>query len=158
MLIFLGVSAALLCHNWYPAKVFVGDTYCYFAGMTFAVSGILGHFSKTLLLFFIPQIINFLWSCPQLFKIVPCPRHRLPKFNAKTGLMEPSTFKCKSDAYRWLKLRPTETEGVNMTLVNVFLQIFGPMREQRLCESLLLFQAICCGMGLWFRYSIRVFD
>lgn len=158
MLIFLGVSAALLRHNWYPAKVFVGDTYCYFAGMTFAVSGILGHFSKTLLLFFIPQIINFLWSCPQLFKIVPCPRHRLPKFNAKTGLMEPSTFKCKSDAYRWLKSRPTETEGVNMTLVNVFLQIFGPMSEQRLCESLLLFQAICCGIGLWFRYSIRVFD
>jgi UDP-N-acetylglucosamine--dolichyl-phosphate N-acetylglucosaminephosphotransferase len=56
----------------------VGDTYCYFAGMTFAVVGILGHFSKTLLLFFIPQILNFLYSTPQLFKLVPCPRHRLP--------------------------------------------------------------------------------
>lgn len=62
----------------YPSRVFVGDTYCYFAGMTFAVVGILGHFSKTLLLFFLPQIINFLYSCPQLFKFVPCPRHRLP--------------------------------------------------------------------------------
>ena len=33
MLSFLGVSLALLRHNWYPASVFVGDTYCYFAGM-----------------------------------------------------------------------------------------------------------------------------
>ncbi|VDP50681.1 unnamed protein product [Soboliphyme baturini] len=48
--------------------------------MTFAVVGILGHFSKTLLLFFIPQILNFLYSLPQLFRIVPCPRHRLPRY------------------------------------------------------------------------------
>ena len=79
MLPFIGVTLALLHHNWYPAKVFVGDTYCYFAGMTFAVVGILGHFSKTMLLFFIPQVLNFLYSCPQLFHFVPCPRHRLPK-------------------------------------------------------------------------------
>ncbi|WPG99195.1 Hypothetical protein R9X50_00200600 [Acrodontium crateriforme] len=59
LLPFIGVSLALFKHNWYPAKVFVGDTYCYFAGMVFAVVGILGHFSKTLLLLFIPQIFNF---------------------------------------------------------------------------------------------------
>ena len=34
--------------------------------MTFAVVGILGHNAKTLLLFFIPQIINFLYSLPQV--------------------------------------------------------------------------------------------
>jgi UDP-N-acetylglucosamine--dolichyl-phosphate N-acetylglucosaminephosphotransferase len=44
-----------------------------------ACAGVLGHFSKTLLLFFIPQVFNFLLSCPQLFGIVPCPRHRVPK-------------------------------------------------------------------------------
>lgn len=87
---FIGVSLALLYHNWYPAQVFVGDTYCYFAGMVFAVVGILGHFSKTLLLLFIPQIFNFLFSCPQLFHIIPCPRHRMPHFNHRTGLLEPS--------------------------------------------------------------------
>lgn len=64
----------------YPSSVFVGDTFCYFAGMTFAVVGILGHFSKTMLLFFIPQVINFIYSLPQLFRIVPCPRHRLPRY------------------------------------------------------------------------------
>jgi UDP-N-acetylglucosamine--dolichyl-phosphate N-acetylglucosaminephosphotransferase len=79
MLPFVGVTAALLYYNWYPSRVFVGDTYCYFAGMTFAVVGILGHFSKTMLLFFMPQIFNFLYSCPQLFHFVECPRHRLPK-------------------------------------------------------------------------------
>lgn len=60
-------------------QVFVGDTFTYFAGMALAVAGILGHFSETLLMFFIPQIINFVYSLPQLFKIVPCPRHRLPR-------------------------------------------------------------------------------
>lgn len=79
MLPFLAVTIGLLYHNWYPSDVFVGDTYCYFAGMTFAVVGILGHFSKTMLLFFIPQVFNFLYSCPQLFHFVQCPRHRLPK-------------------------------------------------------------------------------
>lgn len=79
MLPFSAVTSGLLYHNFYPADVFVGDTYCYFAGMTFAVVGILGHFSKTMLLFFIPQVFNFLYSCPQLFYFVDCPRHRLPK-------------------------------------------------------------------------------
>ncbi|KAG0256519.1 tunicamycin resistance protein [Actinomortierella ambigua] len=87
---FIGVSLGLLLHNWFPARVFVGDTYCYFAGMTFAVVGILAHYSKTLLLFFIPQIFNFLLSAPQLFRLVPCPRHRVPRFNRGTLLMEPS--------------------------------------------------------------------
>lgn len=69
----------LLFNFRYPADVFVGDTFCYFSGMTFAVVAILGHFSKTMLLFFIPQVFNFIYSVPQLFKMVPCPRHRLPK-------------------------------------------------------------------------------
>ncbi|KAJ6912648.1 hypothetical protein NC651_015162 [Populus alba x Populus x berolinensis] len=40
----LATSLALLSYNWYPSSVFVGDTYTYFAGMTMAVVGILGHF------------------------------------------------------------------------------------------------------------------
>lgn len=55
--------------------------------MAFAVVGILGHYSKTLLLFFLPQIFNFLYSVPQLFGLVPCPRHRLPRLDPKTGLL-----------------------------------------------------------------------
>ncbi|CAN0927276.1 Glyoxylate/succinic semialdehyde reductase 1 [Linum grandiflorum] len=40
----LATSLALLSYNWYPSSVFVGDTYTYFAGMTMAVVGILGHY------------------------------------------------------------------------------------------------------------------
>ncbi len=65
---FIFTSFALFIFNKYPSKCFIGDTYCYFAGMTFACAGILGHFSKTLLLFFIPQILNFLISLPQVKK------------------------------------------------------------------------------------------
>ncbi|XP_024607603.1 UDP-N-acetylglucosamine--dolichyl-phosphate N-acetylglucosaminephosphotransferase isoform X2 [Neophocaena asiaeorientalis asiaeorientalis] len=56
MIPFFFTTLGLLYHNWYPSRVFVGDTFCYFAGMTFAVVGILGHFSKTMLLFFMPQV------------------------------------------------------------------------------------------------------
>ena len=52
----IAVTVALLLFNYYPSRVFVGDTYTYFAGMALAVSGILGHFSETLLIFFIPQV------------------------------------------------------------------------------------------------------
>jgi len=45
---FLAVTLGLMAHNWYPSRVFVGDTFTYFAGMTLGVAGILGHFSETL--------------------------------------------------------------------------------------------------------------
>ncbi|KAI7834503.1 glycosyl transferase family 4-domain-containing protein [Kickxella alabastrina] len=72
--------------DYHHSRVFVGDTYCYFAGMTFAVCGILGHFSKTLLLLFLPQVFNFVYSAPQIFGLVPCPRHRLPKMAVESPL------------------------------------------------------------------------
>jgi UDP-N-acetylglucosamine--dolichyl-phosphate N-acetylglucosaminephosphotransferase len=161
MLIFVGCTLGLLRHNWYPADVFVGDTFCYFAGMTFACVGILGHFSKTLLLFFIPQVINFLWSIPQLFKLVPCPRHRLPAFNVRTGKMEPSTFECGPHEYLWLKklnkLNPDETKIPNMTVINMALSILGPLTERDLCTFLLGLQMVSCGLGFFVRYYVAQF-
>ncbi|KAL9409069.1 hypothetical protein AB3S75_047453 [Citrus x aurantiifolia] len=119
----LATSLALFSYNWYPSSVFVGDTYTYFAGMTMAVVGILGHFSETLLIFFLPQVLNFLLSVPQLFGFVKCPRHRLPRFNPRTGLL---------------------TGTNDGTLVNFFLRLFGKMSEGSLCAALLVFQAIAC--------------
>jgi UDP-N-acetylglucosamine--dolichyl-phosphate N-acetylglucosaminephosphotransferase len=161
VLCFTGVTLGLLQHNWFPAKVFVGDTFCYFAGMTFAVVGIFGHYSKTLLLFFIPQICNFLWSVPQLFHFVPCPRHRLPSYNAITGYMEPSTFACKPNEYKWLKRighqNVNDTQCVNMTIINACLQICGPMSERTLCITLLIVQMVCCTFGFLCRYYLAGF-
>jgi len=128
---FIAVTLALLYYNWYPSRVFVGDTYCYFAGMTFAVVGILAHFSEMLIFFFVPQILNFLYSIPQLFKIVPCPRHRIPKYNKETGKLESSK---------------------NYTLLNLALEIFGPMEEPKLVKLLLLFQVLCCSLAFLGRH------
>jgi UDP-N-acetylglucosamine--dolichyl-phosphate N-acetylglucosaminephosphotransferase len=171
----IGVSAGLLFHNWFPAKVFVGDTYCYFAGMVFAVVGILGHFSKTLLLLFIPQIFNFIYSVPQLFKVVPCPRHRLPKFNARTGLLEPSVAQFPEErpldpavgealkALHKLKLLRVAVndagrviESTNFTILNLWLVWRGPLREDRLAIEILVLQTVVGLVGLWVRHSLAL--
>jgi UDP-N-acetylglucosamine--dolichyl-phosphate N-acetylglucosaminephosphotransferase len=173
LLPFIGVSLALWQHNWYPAKVFVGDTYCYFAGMVFAVVGILGHFSKTLLLLFIPQIFNFIYSAPQLFRLIDCPRHRMPRFNARTGLLEASVTpwphpprKLMSVALKlldrlWLLRVTTNEEGVitettNLTILNLWLVWFGPMREDKLALGILAAQTMCGLFGLFVRHKLAL--
>lgn len=175
LLPFLGVSLALLKHNWFPAKVFVGDTYCYFAGMVFAVVGIMGHFSKTLLLLFIPQIFNFVYSGPQLFGIVPCPRHRLPRFNSRTGLLEPSraTFSAEKPLNPTIgqvikllhKLRLLDAEideqgrvtsTTNFTILNLWLVWRGPKREDRLAMEILAMQVVVGLTGLLVRHRLAL--
>ncbi|KAF2264064.1 UDP-GlcNAc-1-phosphate transferase [Lojkania enalia] len=173
LLPFIGVSVALLMHNWYPAKVFVGDTYCYFAGMVFAVDGILGHFSKTLILLLLPQGFNFVYSAPQLFHIVPCPRHRLPHFNARTGLLECSRVEFKKPLARpiaeslkllhRLRMLDVETDergdvvsSSNFTIINLWLVWFGPMREDRLALGLLALQTALGLLGLFIRHRMAL--
>ena len=242
LLPFLGVSLALLSQNWYPARVFVGDTYCYFAGMVFAIVAILAHFSKTLLLLLIPQILNFLYSAPQLFNILPCPRHRLPHFNARTGLLEASWVDWSGEVdgalvskmnghassrhvhnqssshvspnglqsgvhrersrsnsvgsrgtspvtggltkFRRIKTRATPLNPIinsglrllaalrlvetgeddrgnvirctNLTILNLWLVWFGPMREDKLALGLLSMQLIVGLIGLWVRHRMAL--
>ena len=173
LLPFIGVSLAIWYHNWYPARVFVGDTYCYFAGMVFAVVGILGHFSKTLLLLFIPQIFNFVYSAPQLFRIIPCPRHRLPRFNARTGLLEPSVTEWTQPPNRLVgtvlkaldKLNlirvTTDEKGViiqssNLTILNLWLVWWGPRREDRLAFEIVAMQTVVGLLGLFVRHRLAL--
>lgn len=151
---FIGTSLGLLRFNWFPSTVFVGDTFCYFAGMTFAVIGIHSHFSKTLLMLFIPQIINFIYSVPQIFKVIPCPRHRLPRVDPKTQLLNYSTFPCEKNQYKLFKVKANDEQCPNCTIINLFLRIFGPMHEKSLCISLLIFQVICSGIAFYIRYFI----
>lgn len=173
LLPFVGVSAALLCHNWYPSKVFVGDTYCYFAGMVFAVVGILGHFSKTLLLLFIPQIFNFLYSTPQLFNLIPCPRHRLPKFNSVAGLLDASVTEWTVPpsplvatalnllhTLRLVRVTKNEqgqiVESTNLTILNLWLVWAGPMKENQLAWSMVAVQTFCGLAGLFVRHRLAL--
>jgi len=176
LLPFVAVSVAVYIHNRYPARVFVGDTYCYVAGMTFACVAITAHFSKTLLLLLIPQIVNFIYSVPQLFHLVPCPRHRLPKFNARTGLREPSVTewpperppsKLLTTAFFALEklhlLQVTvnpKTNRIsstsNLTIINLWLVWRGPMREDQLTHELLIMQTTCGLFGLFVRHTMAL--
>lgn len=131
---FIFASMALYKFNKYPSQTFVGDTYTYFAGMIIAVAGITGHLTKYILLFMIPQILNFVLSLPQLFNIVPCPRHRLPKLNETTMKME-----CVHNHYN---------------LINAFLRIFGPTNEKQAVNALVLFQVFCCLSAIFIKFYL----
>ncbi|CAK9804602.1 UDP-N-acetylglucosamine--dolichyl-phosphate N-acetylglucosaminephosphotransferase [Anthophora plagiata] len=174
MVPYIATSLGLLKFNWYPAQVFVGDTFCYLSGMTFAVVGIIGHFSKTTLLFFIPQIINFLYSVPQLFHFIPCPRHRLPKYNKETDKLEISTtvFNKKDIGFigkliLWIFRKlyiikwQEDKEGVitcnNFTLINFVLVKIGPMKESTLTMTLLLIQVVSSLLAFVIRYPLALF-
>ena len=39
---FIGGSLALMKYNQYPAQIFIGDTYCYYAGIVLALAAIQG--------------------------------------------------------------------------------------------------------------------
>lgn len=156
----------------------MGDTFCYFAGMTFAVVGILGHFSKTMLLFFMPQVFNFLYSLPQLLHIIPCPRHRMPRLNIDTGKLEMSysRFKTKSlsslgtfilkvaESLRLVTVRHganedgAYTECNNLTIINLLLKVLGPTNERNLTVFLLLVQVLGSVLTFSIRYQlVRLF-
>ncbi|KAF5360795.1 hypothetical protein D9756_004777 [Leucocoprinus leucothites] len=172
MLPLVAVCVGFLYHNWYPARAFPGDTLCYVTGMAFAVVGIQAHFSKTLLLFFIPQIFNFLLSCPQLFGLVPCPRHRVPRFDPNTNLLHPSkaifekppsqltTFVLHTFAtlgLTELTVHPASgviLEATNLTILNFFLVRLGPMNEKRLVQVLMCSQVAGSLVAFVVRYGL----
>uniref|UniRef100_A0A3B4B5K6 UDP-N-acetylglucosamine--dolichyl-phosphate N-acetylglucosaminephosphotransferase n=1 Tax=Periophthalmus magnuspinnatus TaxID=409849 RepID=A0A3B4B5K6_9GOBI len=163
MIPFFFTTLGLFYHNWYPSSVFVGDTFCYFAGMTFAVVGILGHFSKTMLLFFIPQVANFIYSLPQLFHIIPCPRHRLPRSSNFTGKLGTLIFQV-AEFMRVLDVRRERKDGDdyiecnNMTLINLVLKLLGPTHERSLTVIMLIIQVMGSVVAFGIRYHlVRLF-
>ncbi|CAJ0939888.1 unnamed protein product, partial [Mesorhabditis belari] len=171
---FIATSLILYNFNKCPARVFVGDTYCYWAGMTLAVVAILGHFSKTAMLFFIPQALNFIYSIPQLFHFVPCPRHRLPKFDAKTNTVGMSFAEFKeSDLGRigqlivsilstiGLLFRENFEKGGekwtrvnNFTVINLLLKFVGPVNEHTLTNLLMLLQMFSSILAFFIRFYL----
>jgi len=135
MLPFVGTSLALLYYNWYPARVFVGDSYTLFAGMCFGLVGLSYYLNYTLFWMLLPQTFNFCYSLPQLLKFQPCPRHRLPKYDPDTDKLYPSEFNGK----------------MNKTLLNAILKIMGPMHEQTLCIYIIVLQVLSCSLAYYLR-------
>ena len=163
MVPFLTCSIALWIYNKYPSRVFVGDTYCYLAGTVLAVAGILGHCSKTLLLFMVPQIINFVYSVPQLVRLVPCPRHRMPVYIAKTDqvdisftewTLKPKFFNILSLITKVERRNDGKVRFMNMTLINYTLWKLGkPVNEGKLVNVILFWQVVWIGVAFGLRYK-----
>jgi UDP-N-acetylglucosamine--dolichyl-phosphate N-acetylglucosaminephosphotransferase len=146
--------------------------YCYFAGATLFAASVVGHFSKTMVLLLLPQFLNFAYSLPQLVKVVPCPRHRMPSLDPKTGdvrasymELRPSDLSTAGKAVVWalgtLRLAhvlPADASGIvrvsNLTLINFALVKLGPCREDILCCRLLTFQAICAALTFLVRFPL----
>ena len=147
LLPFVGTSAALLLWNRYPARVFVGDTYCYFAGMVLVSAGILGHYSKTLLLFFLPQIFNFVLSCPQLFGLVPCPRHRVPFVDRATGRLVPSCVRLARHRSK-AKQRATAAVVRGLQTLRVVAPVYDTRGQQVGVTNLTLLNALLVARGV----------
>lgn len=180
LLPFLAVSLALLRLNWFPARVFVGDTYCYFAGMTLAVVCIVGHYSKTMVILLLPQLLNFLYSVPQLVKFIGIqqPRHRMPAFDSSLGHVKNSYCEFKPAelptlgkvvfwilrTFKLAHIKQAKDDGSvemsNLTLINFALYVLGPCREDVLCIRLLTFQALCSALCFSLRFGVAsyVFD
>ncbi|OAG30882.1 UDP-N-acetylglucosamine--dolichyl-phosphate N-acetylglucosaminephosphotransferase [Nematocida sp. ERTm5] len=160
-------SYGLFMWNKYPSKCFVGDVFCYFSGSALLCIGLFGGFMKTLFLFLIPQLFNFVLSTPQMFKILPCPRHRMPSVKHLDGpesitALIPSTMQCKKTyiatgylrqaivrVYKFFNLVSyTENEETveisNFTILNVILVWCGPIQEKTLFYIYSAIQAAVC--------------
>lgn len=119
---YIYVTAGLIIHNWYPSRVFVGDSWCYMSGMFFVA--IAQHETESLAIIMIPQIINTLLSFPEL--LGECPRHRMPTYDVDKDCLVASG---------------------RGTLMNVLLHVSGPMHEQTLLIVLLSIQALCVAIA-----------
>ena len=131
---FLFVTVLLFHYNKFPSKVFVGDSFTYFAGGVLGVASIVGGYDRLMFLFFFPAFINFFVSIPQLIGIIYCPRHRLPKLNKETGNLE-----CVKSHH---------------TMLNLILFIVGPKTEHQLVNIALLIQIVSCGIMMGIAYFV----
>lgn len=140
--------------------------------MALAVVAIQAHYSKTLLLFFIPQIFNFLLSCPQLFGFVPCPRHRVPTYDEETDKLSPSVvpfpvappLRTRAMLHLLSVLGLTRltvdpstgiiTSATNLTLPTLVLVHLGPMREPTLTKCIMALQVAGSVVALTVRYGL----
>ena len=89
----------------------MGDTFTYFAGMTIAVAGVLGHFSETLLLFLMPQV--------RCWPPEPCSLGRLLA-RACLAVSDPSSQpKCSAECFT-LNQSPTALPGMARDNIHSF--------------------------------------
>jgi UDP-N-acetylglucosamine--dolichyl-phosphate N-acetylglucosaminephosphotransferase len=67
--VMVGALLAFLYFNWYPAKVFPGDTLTYSVGALVACVAILGDMQKIAVILFIPYVIDFILPMRKRLKV-----------------------------------------------------------------------------------------
>ena len=60
------------------------------------------------------------------------------RVNLQTGLLEYSRFPCKSNEYVLFKVKSTDEEVPNCTVICLVLRVLGPLHERTLCTVLLV--------------------
>lgn len=90
LITFLGTAAALMRFNAYPASIFIGDTFCYFAGIVLAIASIWGTNSFIQVKYLSFVIGSCFPNCSIFFT-------RFPSFSAITNVLAtgwpPLTFR-----------------------------------------------------------------
>ena len=118
------------------------------------------------------QVLNFLYSVPQLFGMIPCPRHRMPNYEQATDLLCNSYAEFDPDELNAMGrlvlalcerfklahvIRTKRSKTVrmsNLTIINYALCLRGPTHEARLTLLLLQFQVVCNTLALLVRYRL----
>ena len=96
----------------------------------------------------IPQLLNFLISVPQLFKVMPCPRHRLPTYDETTGYLRHSNVNDRASTVS------DDQNFMNLTLINATLKAAGGLTEPALAATLLGLQFLCCAAAIALRFNL----
>lgn len=109
-------------------------------------------FFKTL---YIKDYALFLLHCRLIFCCFRniC-RHRLPRVDPTTHLMTYSAFPCEAHEYKLFKVRATDTECPNCTLICLVLRVTGPLSERDLCVVLLALQSMCSVFVFLLKYVV----
>jgi len=133
-LIMIVCLIAFLFYNFYPAKVFPGDTLTYPVGALIAIMAILGNFEKIAVFFFIPYIIEVF-------------------LKMRGGLEKQSFGKARRDGT--LDLRYDKIYGLEHLAIFLLNKAGIRATEKRVVYSIWIFQIIIVILGfLIFRNSI----
>jgi len=128
-LIFASSLLGFLIFNWYPAKIFPGDSLCYAIGAAVAIMAILGNMERFAVYCFIPWFIELLLKARSKF--------RAESFGK---LRSDGTLACRYDEC--------------YSLTHVVMKL-GKFKENEIVEILIIFEIIICVLafllvkGIW---------
>ena len=112
----LGALMATFRYNWYPAKVFIGDTGTLSLGAIVATAVILGNFETAGVIIIIPYVLDFLLKAP----------HRFPK---TFGIYKNGKLYCPGS-------RPAG-------LAQLVMKLCGGITERKLVLTIIGIEAVC---------------